>query len=192
MTVKIMQELTFINLEYFYLKILECITGSCRFGGSGIAEFLERLKPIALILILLFLIGIIYSIIRIRQIRREEEEELGEIIVAKGTAEKKKEKWNQLVDLASSENESDWRLAIIEADTMLDDMVDAMGYKGEGLGEKLKQIEKSDFNTLDKAWEAHKIRNGVAHDGSDYALTQREVRRVIDLYKQVFEEFEFI
>jgi hypothetical protein len=187
-----MDKLTFINLEYFYLKILECITGACRVNAVGIVEFLERLRLIALILVLLFLVGIIYSLIRIHQIRKEEAEELGNIIVAKGTAEKKKEKWNQLVDLVSSENQSDWRLAIIEADTMLDDMLIVMGYKGDGIGEKLKQIERSDFNTLDQAWEAHKVRNNIAHAGSDFVLTQREVRRVIDLYKQVFEEFEFI
>lgn len=163
-----------------------------RAGFSWYRRILERIKPISTILTLLFLGGIIYSIIRIRQIRREEAKELGEIIVAKGTGEKKKEKWNQLVDLAMSENESDWRLAIIEADTMLDDMLDVMGYEGEGIGEKLKQIEKSDFNTLNQAWEAHKVRNNIAHAGSDFTLTQREVRRVIDLYKQVFDEFEFI
>ena len=156
------------------------------------SEFLEKIKPISTIISLLLLAGIIYSLIRIRQIRREEADKFGEIIVAKGTAEKKRKKWNQLVDLATSPNESDWRLAIIEADTMLDDMVDAMGYEGEGLGERLKQIERSDFNTLNQAWEAHKIRNNIAHAGSDFTLTQREVRRVIDLYKQVFDEFDFI
>lgn len=187
-----MTNLTFINLEYFFLKIYECFTGACKTGDLGIVEFLEKLRPLSFFISLLLFGGIIYSAIRIRQIRKEEAEELGQIIVAKGIEEKKKEKWNQLVDLASSENESDWRLAIIEADTMLSDMVDVMGYKGDGLGEKLKQIEKSDFNTLDKAWEAHKVRNSIAHAGSDYTLTKREVRRVIDLYKQVFEEFEFI
>jgi|TARA_B100001964_G_C14259474_1_gene614479 hypothetical protein len=187
-----MDSLTFINLEYFFLKILECVTGSCVAGTSPIVEFLEKIKPISTIISLLLLAGIIYSLIRIRQIRREEADKFGEIIVAKGTAEKKRKKWNQLVDLATSPNESDWRLAIIEADTMLDDMVDAMGYEGEGLGERLKQIERSDFNTLNQAWEAHKIRNNIAHAGSDFTLTQREVRRVIDLYKQVFDEFDFI
>lgn len=182
--------LTFLNLEYIYLKIYDCVVETCRFEGDF--SFLEQIKPYSIIISLLLFAGIIYVVIRIRQIRKEEKEELGKIIVAKGTEEKKKEKWNKLVDLASSENESDWRLAIIEADTMLDDMVDVMGYEGEGLGEKLKQIERSDFNTLDKAWEAHKIRNTIAHAGSDYVLTKREVRRVIDLYKQVFEEFEFI
>ena len=182
--------ITFLNLEYVYLKIYECLTGACRFDGDF--SFLEKIRPLSIIISLLLIAGIIYTIIRIRQIRREEAEELEEVIVPEDMEEKKREKWNRLVDLASSENESDWRLAIIEADTMLDDMIDLMGYEGEGLGEKLKQIDKSSFNTLDKAWDAHKVRNTIAHAGSDYVLTKREVRRVIDLYKQVFEEFEFI
>lgn len=182
--------ITFLNLEYIYLKIYDCVISVCRFSGD--IGFLEKLRPFSIAVSLLLFAGIIYVIVRIRQIRRDEKEDLDEIIVAKGTADRKREKWNKLVELASSENESDWRLAILEADTMLDDMVDVMGYKGEGLGEKLKQIERSDFNTLDKAWDAHKIRNTIAHSGSDYVLTKREVRRVIDLYKQVFEEFEFI
>jgi hypothetical protein len=182
--------LTFLNLEYVYLRIYDCVLNTCRFDGD--LSFLDTIRPYSIIAALLLFAGIIYVVIRIRQIRREEKEEFDEIIVAKGSEEKKAEKWNRLVDLASSENESDWRLAILEADTMLDDMVNVMGYKGEGLGEKLKQIERSDFNTLDKAWEAHKIRNQIAHAGSDHVLTKREVRRVIDLYKQVFEEFEFI
>ena len=182
--------LTFLNLEYVYLRIYDCIKSTCRFD-SDIA-FLDKMRPYSIIIALLLFAGIIYVVIRIRQIRREEEEDLDEIVVAKGITKKKRERWNKLVDLASSENESDWRLAILEADTMLDDMVDVMGYKGEGLGEKLKQIERSDFNTLDKAWEAHKVRNAILHAVTDYMLTKREVRRVIDLYKQAFEEFEFI
>lgn len=185
-----MKELTFINLEYFFLKIYDCIRGACRFDAEF--DFIEKIRPYSIFVSLLLLIGIVYLIIRIRQIRREETEELNKLIVPASNTEKKKEKWNRLVDLATSENESDWRLAIIEADTMLDDMITNMGYEGEGLGEKLKQINRSSFTTLDKAWDAHKVRNTIAHAGSDYVLTQREVRRVIDLYKQVFEEFEFI
>lgn len=187
-----MDNLTFINLEYFFLKIYDCLTDVCRVEDFNIVEFLEKLRPFSIFISFFLLGGIIYSAIRIRQIRREEAEELGRIIVPKDITEEKKGKWNQLVNLVMSENQNDWRLAIIEADTMLSDMVDVMGYKGDSLGDKLKQIEKSDFMTLDKAWEAHKIRNTIAHAGSDFILSQREARRVIDLYKQVFEEFEFI
>ncbi|HEY4517854.1 MAG TPA: hypothetical protein VJI74_03125, partial [Candidatus Paceibacterota bacterium] len=85
-----------------------------------------------------------------------------------------------------------WKQAIIDADVLLERMIDVMGYRGENLGEKLKAIERSDFKNLDNAWEAHKIRNQVAHEGSNFVLTEREAKRVIDLYRQVFEEFKFL
>ena len=75
---------------------------------------------------------------------------------------------------------------------MLTDIVSRMGYSGEGLGEQLKQVEKSDFTTLDKAWEAHKVRNTIAHEGGDFILTQREARRIIGLYEDVFREFHYL
>ena len=94
--------------------------------------------------------------------------------------------------LLKSHNSSDWRQAIIEADVMLDDMLDKMGYPGVSIGDKLKNIEESDFETLDKAWEAHKVRNRIAHDGGEYKLSYDEVARVIGLYHDVFREFYWI
>ena len=101
-------------------------------------------------------------------------------------------RWERIEGHIASENPGEWRIAILEADIMLEEMLEAMGYLGEGVGERLKQIEKSDFRTLDQAWEAHKIRNQIAHEGVDFHLTEREARRVIGLYKQVFDEFQYI
>ena len=98
----------------------------------------------------------------------------------------------KIEDSVESENPGEWRVAILEADIMLEEMLEAMGYSGDGIGERLKQIEKSDFNSLDSAWEAHKIRNPIAHEGSEFNLTEREATRVVALYKRVFDEFEYI
>ena len=67
-----------------------------------------------------------------------------------------------------------------------------MGYRGESIGEQLKGVEKSDFTTIDDAWEAHKVRNLIAHEGANFLLSDREAKRVIGLYKNVFQEFHFI
>ena len=80
----------------------------------------------------------------------------------------------------------------MEADIMLEEMLNKMGYKGNGIGEMLKQIEESDFITLNKAWEAHKVRNNIAHRGGDQVLSKDEAERVVGLYKKVFEEFYYI
>ena len=101
-------------------------------------------------------------------------------------------KWEQILKLSESSNHSDWRLAIIEADIILDDLLEKMRLPGETMGEKLKAIEKSDFVTLDEAWEAHKARNMIAHEGSNFLLNQRETRRIISLYEAVFKEFHLI
>lgn len=101
-------------------------------------------------------------------------------------------RWKKIEEHSQSENSSDWRLAILEADIILDEILDINGYKGDTIGDKLKAVERSDMDTLDLAWEAHKIRNAIAHQGQSFVLTSRETRRVIDLYKQVFREFDFI
>lgn len=104
----------------------------------------------------------------------------------------KNPRWEHVLAMASSESPGEWRLAILEADTMLDELTRSMSYRGDNLGERLKNIEKSDFNTLDLAWEAHKVRNQIAHTGSDFILTSREAKRIIGLYRQVFEEFDYV
>ena len=104
----------------------------------------------------------------------------------------KNEKWKIIAEHIESENPNDWRLAILEADIALGEMLDKSGYRGEGIGEQLKSADKSDFTTIDDAWEAHKIRNSIAHEGASFMITEREAKRVIGLYKKVFEEFDYI
>ncbi len=102
------------------------------------------------------------------------------------------EKWKDIEGKINSANPSDWRLAILEADIILFDMLEQMGLPGESLGEKLMAADASFFGTLQEAWGAHKIRNVIAHEGSGYALSYNEARKAIDLYRRVFQEFYFI
>lgn len=108
------------------------------------------------------------------------------------TADVKNRRWSNVQSLINSHSVNDWRQAIIEADIILDEMLDKMGYHGDGVGDKLKQVEPSDFITLDRAWEAHKIRNRIAHKGTSHALSRDEAERAIKLYEQVFEEFYYV
>lgn len=103
------------------------------------------------------------------------------------------ERWKKIVEKSNSQNPADWRWAIIEADIILAELLDKLQLPGSTIGEKLKAVEPSDFLTIDLAWEAHKARNAVAHQGGDdLLLNQRETRRIISLYEAVFKEFELI
>lgn len=137
-----------------------------------------------------FAVLITYLVIRLNQLRALERERLK--AAGPKEARGRDHRWERIESLVESASPNDWRQAVLEADIMLDELVTRMGYTGESLGEKMKQIEKGDFYTLDSAWEAHKVRNRIAHEGGDYILTQREARRVIGLFRQVFDEFGLV
>ena len=75
---------------------------------------------------------------------------------------------------------------------MLEDVLTTLGYQGEGIGEKLKRVEKGDMKSLQDAWDAHLVRNKVAHDGAAFPLTQLDAQKTINQYRKVFEEFYYI
>ncbi len=198
-------QINFLNPEYLFKKVYDFFIGAVSLPLLIVAlewlrEFLARVSGISTWISLALLTGIGYSIIRIRQIRAREEAlfaGLVEIAPAQGengaTAEgPRNPKWEKVQEHITSENPANWRLAILEADILLDELLDALRYRGESIGEKLKKIEQSDFATLSLAWEAHKIRNQVAHEGSEFLLSDREARRVVKLYEEVFKEFQFI
>ncbi|MSR71468.1 MAG: hypothetical protein EXS50_02220 [Candidatus Taylorbacteria bacterium] len=154
---------------------------------------LTYVKFISTILTLLFAIGIFYSTMRLKQIRHKEHfiygvrPQVEEKAIANTEMNKK---WERVAAHISSKNPNDWKIAIIEADIILGDILDSMGYQGESIGEKLKRVAKGDLTTLDKAWEAHKIRNAIAHQGSSFLLNERDAKQAIDDYQAVFTEFE--
>ncbi len=140
----------------------------------------------------------LYSRMKRRNIEKEEESIYSsgsgaEALSTAAIAEKKvNEKWGKVIEHINSTSSSDWRLAIIEADIMLDELLTVNGYHGDSIGDKLKAVEPSDMLTLDAAWEAHKVRNRIAHAGSDFELNEREAKRVIALFEKIFKEFQII
>lgn len=188
-----MVEIPTLNIEYiFYLLYTGLKTVWSWTIGFFQAGGIWWIAIVSGLITVLFVVGIIYFVWRIFQLRKEERAEASEVMRNLTKADiQRNEEWDKILALMNSDNPSDWKLAIIEADVLLDELVTRMGYKGDNLGEKLKTVEPSDFLTLDLAWEAHKVRNAIAHQGG-YTLTKREARRVIDLFQKVFEEFHFV
>jgi hypothetical protein len=183
-------------LNYLFVGTFGSIAG---FFHSIAAWFLHYIWPIviflSIVVSILCICGIIYNYRRLVKLNDEEELIFGptkESMEHAGPVVNKNEKWERVIAHLNSPNASDWRLAIIEADIMLDEMLRAQGYHGDSIGDMLKGVEKSDMLTLDAAWEAHKVRNRIAHDGSAYDLNEREVKRIGALYESVFREFKII
>jgi len=186
-------EPTFLNIEFFFNKVFDVLDTLSNVISKSLDLYINPLLiPIFIFLSIVFFLGIIFLIFKIYQIRKKEKESLAGFLQKTTGHDEKNERWEMVLNHLESQNPTDWRMAILEADNILEDMVKKMGYDGENLGERLKAVEVSDFNNLQNAWEAHKVRNKIAHEGSGFDLTKKEANRIIQLYEKVFREFEFI
>ena len=152
-----------------------------------------------------FLTIISYTSVRMFEIRKKEREHLKHEIAEYAHHKMEKEKklqqgeeisknprWIKTLNYLFSQHGSDWKLAIIEADSILEDLMTELSFKGETLGEKLKLADQDSFHNLSFAWEVHTIRNRIAHEGASFEVSQHEAKRVIALYEQIFRVYGFI
>lgn len=186
-----------INVEYFFRLLYNLIYGShvalnYTSFQAMIASVWLWIVGIGYTLSVAGLFVIIYTMVRLFELRRREEEYYGTLLLAPETAGALNPRWQHIQSLMDGASPSEWREAIVEADIMLDDMLTRQRYTGEGVGEKLKSVEPSDFNTLNDAWEAHKVRNQIAHEGSSFDLSETLAHRTIARYEAVFREFKAI
>ncbi len=173
--------------------------------------FVTRPDAISIEKGLLFFIGmffltiICYTAVRLIEIRKKEhkhlEHELAEYAHNQAEEEKrlreevggsKNERWSKTLTYLFSQHASDWKLAIIEADSMLEELMSQMGFKGDTLGDKLKSATQETFKQLTTAWEVHTVRNRIAHEGLSFELSQYEAKRVIAQYEEIFHAYGFI
>lgn len=183
---------SYINLEYFFDKI-----------SNGFGQFMTSITDthtwyvvglISSSLSVFFIAIIVFSIVRMREIQNFEKSHIDHeiaVALAKDAEEASREnpRWKYVLRMVESDSESDWRLAIIEADSMMDEVLKDRGYSGDTLGDRLKNARSDAFMNIDNAWEAHNLRNKIAHEGLSVPLSQIETRRAIRLFETVLEEF---
>jgi hypothetical protein len=192
-----------LNPAYLFNKEFAFAKGVWAFFTSD--AFRHGYITILFIFSLFFLTIICYSVVRMFEIRKKEEHHLHHEIMEyahkHAEREKKKreienisknERWIKTLNFLSTGNPNDWRLAVIEADSMLDSLMTDMGFKGETLGDKLKSATQDKFRGLTAAWEVHTIRNRIAHEGSAYELSLREAKRIIAVYEDIFRGYGYI
>ena len=97
--------------------------------------------------------------------------------------------WAKIIGRLETGLESEYKLAVIEADSMLDDILNRMGFGGKTLGERLERLTAATLPNIEQIGEAHKIRNNIVHD-PDYKLSLDEAKKVLGNYEQGFRDLQ--
>ena len=100
----------------------------------------------------------------------------------------KAERWQTITAQVAEDDVTSWKMAIMDADILLDEILEEYGYAGEHLADKLHSARSEDkLQTLHYASQAHGVRNKIAHD-SGFVLTHRDAKTTIASYERFFNE----
>lgn len=168
----------------------------------GIMDYIDRvgsskifiaIQIIVAIYCLILLFNIVYCSIKISLFKRKVRQ------LVTGSQEKpetykalellpEKSKILEINKKITSDIPSDWKLAVIEGDKILDKILVAKGYAGLSLGDKLKQMVPGDLpDTYEDVWEAHKIRNRIVHE-PEFEISQNDARRIVGIYERAIKK----
>lgn len=102
---------------------------------------------------------------------------------------KMRRRWQRIMRRLDTGNESEYKLSIIEADGLLDDMLKKMNLKGETVDDRIQKITPLMIANVEELKTAHLVRNSIVYD-PDYRLSASEAKRVLLVYQRTFEELD--
>lgn len=93
-------------------------------------------------------------------------------------------KWNE-INATRENGESGAKLSIIEADKLLDKALQAKGFKGTKMSERLIAAESTLGSAYQTTWTAHKYRNRLVHE--DVKLKNKDIDNSLVFYKNALK-----
>lgn len=93
-------------------------------------------------------------------------------------------KWLQ-IESSVGDNIGSQQLAILNADKLLDQALKARGFKGETMGDRMKNA-RAVFKNNNAVWAAHKLRNQIAHE--DIAIKRQTVNHALTAFKAALKD----
>lgn len=106
-------------------------------------------------------------------------------------AKKISKQWGKILNRLEAGTESDYKLAVIESDDMLDASLKRLGYDGATLEEKLGKLTSATLPNIKQLYELHRLRNNIVHD-PDYILSLDETKKALDAFTQAFRDLQIL
>jgi hypothetical protein len=100
-------------------------------------------------------------------------------------------RWEEILARLENGNPSQFKVAILEADALADEMLRGIGYEGKNMGERIVLIKDGELLSLEKLRAAHAVRNQVIQN-PDFSIGKEETEAILDQYRGLFEELELL
>jgi len=152
-------------------------------SSSQIQDMLFPVKMFFIFCSVLFLVLVIYFMVNSSWLQYKFLEDATEFFSwqAYGAREMSKQ-WAKIKKRTESGAESDYKLAIIDADDFLAEVMDNRGYDGDNFESILKKAGRLIAPIIEDVLKAHETRNSIVYD-PDFKISVDRAKKILDIYE---------
>ncbi len=171
------------------------MTWEILYNALGIKDFIyfisssqiqDMLFPVKLVFVLcsaLFLILVVYFMLNSSWLQYKFLEDVTEFFSWQAFGQREMSKqWSKIKKRTDSGAESDYKLAIIDADDFLLEVLDNRGYDGDSFESGIKDAGRLIAPILDDLLHAHDVRNSIVYN-PDYKLSVVDAKKILETYE---------
>lgn len=191
------QQIPWLNVEYFFNQFFDFIENFVPFVfgkfNSLFGINVSVLKYVAIGAILVGVVGVAFVIARIVEIKwLRKKIYFSDFFEPSETSIARKDTWGSIKRRLDSGTDDDWELAVVEADVIVENIMERIGFRGLTLGDKIKSIDERNFANLKNLWEAHTVRIKIDNGGPEYKITKEEAKGALDKYEKALKELKYL
>jgi len=166
---------------------------------TNLIEFFSRFYHSAFFSVVKFLLGIyaavlfvdIILIVILRGVGYDVRVMLKGMDMPAVSKSKMQKKWAKIKERLESENPSQYKVAILEADIVIDKVLSDMRYPGKNLTERLEKIKPAQLPGYEDLKNAHEIRNRIIHEAG-FSVDKKRAEEIVAVYKKLLKDFELL
>lgn len=159
-------------------------------SSPEIQEILFPVKIVFIFFAIAFLSGVVYFYFKSSYLKYQSWTDLSAFFKWKSYGLRKIiKRWESIQKRMESPAESEHKLAIIEVDDFLNEILEMRGYKGTKLEERISQVEDIKLSNIKEILDAHKIRNALVYQ-PDYKLEPDKAKKLLEIYEKAIKEIE--
>lgn len=151
-----------------------------------------KIKIFFIILSIIFLALIIYFLLKTKWLKFLLLYDLEEILTYKPAGSRQSGKdWEKIIKRLDSGLESEYKLSVIDADNLLFDCLQTMGFSGTIMEEKLEKVSSVILSNIADVKEIHQVRNKIIHD-PDFKLSREDAKKILAIYEKSLSDLQMI
>lgn len=158
-------------------------------GQAAIVNYaadLPVIETVAVMLAIIFFVGAITIIVKIGWLSYRVNRFRNVVLKTDMSKKEAQKAWAGVQKHFFAGDDNDLKIAVMEADNVMNDALRYAGIRGINLGERLKNVKKGQMPNIEDVWGAHKLRNEIAHE-TNFKLKRDTTERALHAYEEALK-----